>query len=169
MIKKGIFLIFVLLLFPFLTNYSQALQEVAGPIVYAMNPGETKTLRWGLVSDENKSITLIIGAEGKGAELLSFPKTITIQPKQYAYVNVTVVVPAYYSNNVKLSPSVFATQFGEQGGSTELNLRMQKVLTINIGNPQAEQTIPEFPTGGVVLLISITSLFLISSRSRLRF
>lgn len=168
MIKKGIFLIFVLLLFPILTNYSQALQQVAGPLVYTLNLGETKTLQWGLVSDEDKPITLTIGSDGKGSELISFPKTITIQPKEYAYVNVTVTIPADYTNNVKLSPSVYATQYGEQGGSTELNLRMQKVLTINIGNPPAEQTIPEFPTGIAVLLISISFLILISSRSRFR-
>lgn len=144
-IKKIIILIFfVVLILPVSMPPSQALQQVAGPILFQLQPGQTKTMQWGLVSDDNKPVTLALNVDGTGSELISFPKTITIDPKQIVYIDITVTVPADHSNNVKLNPSIYATQFGETGGSTILNIRMQKVLTINIGTPPAEQpTIPQ--------------------------
>lgn len=140
MIKKIIILaFFAVLLLPISMPPSQALQQVAGPIIFQLQPGQAKTMQWGLVSDNDKPVTLALTADGGGSELISFPKTITIDPKQIVYIDVTVTIPTAHSNNVKLSPSIYATQFGETGGSTILNIRMQKVLTINIGTPPVEQ------------------------------
>ncbi|MGI0047473.1 MAG: hypothetical protein ACREBB_09870 [Nitrosotalea sp.] len=47
-----IFSIFAILLIPVSTSYSQALQEVAGQVLYQMQLGQSKTLQWGLLSDD---------------------------------------------------------------------------------------------------------------------
>lgn len=142
--KIGIFLVFGILLVSTLSN-SQALQEVAGPVVFQMQPGKTETLQWGLVSDDNTPITLTLSASGAGSELLSFPSTVTLAPHQYVQVNVTVTVPADQPNNVRFTPSVYATEAGATGGPTVINVRVEKVLTINIGNPPIEATPPPPP------------------------
>ena len=110
-----------------------------------MQPGESKTLQWGLVSDEGTPLTLVLSAGGAGSELLSFPSSVNFTPHQLVYVNVTVTVPADHPNNVKLTPSIYATQAGATGGPTVLNVRMQKVLTINIGNPPIATPQPAAP------------------------
>lgn len=33
-------------------SQTEALQQIAGPIVVNLKPGETKTVQWGLVSDK---------------------------------------------------------------------------------------------------------------------
>lgn len=123
-----------------------ALQQVAGPIVFELEPGTTKTMYWGLVSDSDKPITLEIKADGKGSELLSFSKTLDVEPRQFANVEITVTVPADYPNDVKLTPSIYAVERGETGGATVLNIQMRKVLTLIIGNPVDEEIeTPETP------------------------
>lgn len=106
--------------------------------MFQVQPGEQETLQWGLVSDEDTPRTLTIDATGPATELLSFPKTVYVEPHQTVYVNVTVAVPANHPNNVKLTAGIHATQYGESGGSTIINIRMAKLLTVNIGNPPIE-------------------------------
>ena len=117
------------------TNPSYGLQQVAGKIVAELKPGETKTVQWGLVSDKQNDITTVeLKADGKGAEFLSFPKTVRIDPGQLVFVNITVTVPTDYSSNIELNPALYATEFGEKGGPTVMNIQMKKMLSIIIGS-----------------------------------
>ena len=79
---------------------------------------------------------------GSGSEFLSFEKSITLQPRQLIYANVTVTIPQDHPGGRDLSPSVYATQFGVQDGSTILNIQMKKIPSIII----AENDNPEFRT-----------------------
>ena len=65
---------------------------------------------------------------------------------------------------------MIATQAGQQGGSTVLNIQVQKLVTLNIvGAPttppastpstQSEAMVPEFPSvAGIIFAVSIMSV-----------
>lgn len=123
----------ILLLIPIILHTeSQALQQIAGPIIIEINPGESKTFQWGLASDSDVVTTVELRSEGKGSEFISFTKQITIEPRQFAFTEFTVTIPADHPGGVELMPSLYATEFGEQGGSTVINIQMKKIPTIKI-------------------------------------
>jgi hypothetical protein len=112
---------------------SYALQQVAGDIVVDIKPGETKTFRWGLLSEKNESSTVNMTADGIGAEFLSFPENITLTTRgQVNYVPVNVSIPSNYTGVKELKPSIRATEAGEEVGSTIINIAMSKVLCVVI-------------------------------------
>src|SRR3970040_2381305 len=86
------FFLTVILLIPVTTYDVYALQQVAGKIMVEIKPGETKSFQWGLISDEDNPITIGLSAMGSGSEFLSFEKSITLQPRQLIYANVTVTI-----------------------------------------------------------------------------
>lgn len=140
---KRIWLFFVildlLLISMLITTESEALQQVAGPILVEIKPGETKTFQWGLGSDSDNITTVELRAEGEGAEFLSFPKTVSIEPRQLVYVEVTVTIPSDHPGDIQLNPAMYATEFGEKGGATVINIQMKKIVTIMISpneNPE---------------------------------
>jgi hypothetical protein len=123
----------ILLLIPIIIHTeSQALQQIAGPIIIEIKPGESKTFQWGLASDSDALTTIELRSEGKGSEFLSFTKKITIEPRQFAYAEFTVTIPDDHPGGVELTPSLYATEFGEQGGSTVINIQMKKIPTIKV-------------------------------------
>ena len=129
----AIIIIFILLLVPVSFNSSDALRQVAGKIIVDIKPGGTDSFEWGLASDKTNAITTVkISAEGDGAEFLSFEKSYDIDPQKFLYIPVTVNVPADYPGDITLEPLLYATEFGEEGGATVINIRMLKVLTFNI-------------------------------------
>lgn len=109
-----------------------ALQQVAGLIEVDVNPGETKSVSWQLVSDDSKPITVEIVANGPGSEFLSFPKTVKLEPHAIVPVEIKVSIPKDHSGDVSLRPAVYATQKGEKEGTTVVNVQMKKYVTINI-------------------------------------
>ncbi len=130
-----ILLVGFIVLIPILTvpSKSYALQEAAGNIVVNINPGETKSFQWGLVSDTNKTITVGLRAEGKGLEFLSFPSAVTLKPNQLFNVDVSVTIPAGCAGGLEFRPYLFATEAGEKTGPTIINVQVLKVPTIVVG------------------------------------
>lgn len=133
MLRYFILGFFVLILIPFTNSY--ALQQTANQMEYKLNPGDTQTLRWGFVSDIDEPSILELSAEGAGSELLEFPQTVELGARRLLYVNFTVNIPDNYQTDVELNPSLFALQKGQDEGQTQINIRMQKVISIKIGNP----------------------------------
>ena len=127
-----LFVIVVLILVPIALVDSAALQEVAGKIDVDIKPGETKTFQWGLISDSDTTTTLELSAEGKGAELLFLPKSVALDPHQFLYVKVNATIPNNYSGNVTLTPAMDATEFGQTGGATVINIQVKKFVTLVI-------------------------------------
>ena len=116
-----------------------ALQQIAGPIVIEIKPGESKTFQWGLASDSDAVTSVELRSEGKGSEFISFTKQLSIEPRQFAYAEFTVTIPADHPGGIDLTPSLYATEFGEQGGSTVINIQMKKIPIIKIApneNPE---------------------------------
>lgn len=136
-----LFLITALVFSGMFTVNSFALQQVAGPITVEIKPGETKTFGWTLISDKNDAPTNIkISVEGKGSEFLSFSNDYTLDPRGSKIVEFTVTIPNDHPGGIQLSPMLFATEFGETGGNTVLNIQMLKIPTIII----AKNDNPEF-------------------------
>jgi hypothetical protein len=133
--------LFLLVAIVFTLSISQvfALQQIAGPITVEIKPGESKTFQWGLASDSDVTTNVELRSEGRGSEFLSFTKTINIEPRQFASAEFTVTIPADHPGGVDLMPSLYATEFGEQGGPTVINIQMKKIPTIKIAindNPE---------------------------------
>lgn len=128
-----VFTLFAIILSPVLFEESEALRQVAGKIIVDIKPGQSDTFQWGLASDEaNKITTVVFSAEGDGSEFLSFQETLDIDPKKFEYITVTVSIPADYPGGITLEPFLFATEYGEEGSATQLNIRMLKIPTLNI-------------------------------------
>ena len=47
-----------------------AFQQVTGPVIININPGETKSFSWGLIAGNNETSMLKIYADGNGSEFL---------------------------------------------------------------------------------------------------
>jgi len=110
-----------------------ALRQVAGIIELDLKPGDADTFQWGMISDETEYLTsLELSVEGEGAEFLSFPKTIELQPEELKFVDVTVEIPDDFPGGVTFEPRLIATEFGQTGGATVINLRVLKVVTLNL-------------------------------------
>jgi len=134
-----LFVIIALILVPIALADSAALQEIAGKIDVEIKPGETKTFQWGLVSDSDITTTLGLHTEGKGAEFLFFPKSVILDPHQIVYVKVNATIPNNYPGNLTLTPAMDATEFGQTGGATVINIQVKKFVTLVIApneNPQ---------------------------------
>jgi len=132
--KSIIFLSFiVLLVIPLYLYDVDALRQVAGKIEIDIKPGQTKTFDWGLASDNKNNPTQVeISSEKDGSEFLFFEKNITLDPLDLKYSKITVSIPDNYPGGIKLEPFLYATEFGEKGGATVINIRMLKVVTLNI-------------------------------------
>lgn len=141
-------IIISLLLLPSQTN-AHALQQIAGPITLEMKPGESKTFQWGLVSDSDNPINVSLSSEGIGSEFLSFPEIVNLPPGEVTYITVNVRIPFDHPGAVELKPSLLATQAGEQGAQTVINIQMKKVPSIILAaneNPKfRELTIMSYP------------------------
>jgi len=111
-----------------------ALRQVAGQITVEIKPGETQSFEWGLASDDpNDTTTIHLRAEGDGAEFISFVNdSIDIEPSKTIFIPVTVSIPDEYPGGITLSPKLYATEFGESGGATIMNIQMLKIPVITI-------------------------------------
>lgn len=138
----------VILALPISDMRAWALQQVAGEINTSVEPGGMSSFQWGLLSDSEEQIQIQLRAEGEGAEFLSFPNSVVLEPGKLYWVTVNVTVPGNNPGTLELQPSLYATELGEQGGTTVINIQMQKVVKLNIlPNPDtslASKSLPAF-------------------------
>ena len=129
-----LFLILSIIPNPVLITQSYALQQVAGNILIVIKPGQTKTFNWGLLTEKNQPSTVNVTADGMGAQFLSFPENVTVAAgsRQITDVPVNVTIPTNYTGPRELTPSIRATQAGQEVGATIINIAMSKVLCIAI-------------------------------------
>jgi hypothetical protein len=123
-----------------------ALQQAAGKIELLVPPGGKSTFQWGLLSDGDKEIEVQLRAEGNGSEFMSFPSSVVLEPGKLQWVTVAVSIPQDHPGSVELQPSLFATELGETGGATVINIQMQKQVKLAISaNPDPSLTIESTP------------------------
>lgn len=109
-----------------------ALQQVAGEINVELQPGEGTSFEWGLLSDADRQTRIELRAEGEGAEFLSVPASAVLEPGAFYWVKVNVTVPKDHPGSVEIKPLLYATELGEQGGATVINIQMQKAVKLKI-------------------------------------
>jgi len=120
-----------------MVNPAEALQQTSAKLQYTLEVGETQTLQWGILSDEDETVIIELRAQGKGSELFSFPSTIEAPPHKMVLVDFIVTVPEDYQNDIELRPQLFALQkgFAEEGVSgTVINIEMMTISSIKIGD-----------------------------------
>jgi hypothetical protein len=87
-----------------------------------------------------------------GAEYLSFPENVTLAAGgQVAYIPVNVSIPSNYTGPTELTPSILATEAGEEIGQTIINVAMSKTLCIIVGSQNNGTTIANQSATGLQL------------------
>ena len=147
-----------------------ALQEIAGPLIIHINPGESKPFSWGLIPGNNEQNSVDIYADGIGSEFLFFPKTFGLVPGKVNYVQGNVSIPANYSSGQEFDPTIHASLSTENqtlnGQANTVNLEVSKVLSIIVdgnktGPASSQGSIPAENRGhpiGFIATGSINSL-----------
>jgi len=131
--KKILVTLFFVILLSFSITNVDALRQAAGQIIVDLKPGQSEKFEWVLVSDNPNEVTSIkLSVEGDGSEFLLFPETIELNPRVMRSIEVTVSVPDDFPGDITLTPHLLATEFGEEGGATIINIRMLKIITLNI-------------------------------------
>jgi len=160
---KLLFALAIILTFSAIGDDAQALLQQAGKISVNVSPEKTETFTWGLQSDSDKIITLQLSAEGQGSEFLDFPKSIQLAPGEYVHVEINLTIPQDYSGPLTLSPKMIATESGQSGGPTVINIQMAKTISITIDSEATpDESAPEkqdtqIQTGQVRDKVNITN------------
>lgn len=125
-------MILVLFVFSASTTSSFALLQEAGTISAQAVPGQKTVFAWLIQSDEQEPITVHISSEGDGSEFLSFEESAILQPNQIMQIPITILIPPDYSGPLMLNPTLVATQLGQSGGPTIINLQLAKTINISV-------------------------------------
>jgi hypothetical protein len=115
-------------------------QQIAGPVLVNVSPGETKSFSWGLVAGNNETSNLRIYADGNGSEFLSIPASFKLVPGIINNITGNVTIPANYPTNTTLNPIVHST-ISENDTSSRgnaVNVELSKLLTLTIGGNNTE-------------------------------
>jgi hypothetical protein len=114
-----------------------AFQQIAGPVIINVNPGETKPFSWGLLAGNNETSILKIYSDGNGSEFLSFPQSFRLIPGKINYIVGNITIPSNHPTNMTLSPIIHSTisenDTTNTGGGNSVNVELSKFLTITIG------------------------------------
>jgi len=114
-----------------------AFQQVAGPVIINVYPGETKSFSWGLQAGNNETSMLKLYADGNGSEFLSFPESFRLAPGKINYIVGNVTIPFNHPTNTTLNPIIHSTLSENDttnvGGGNAVNVELSKILTITIG------------------------------------
>jgi hypothetical protein len=123
----------ILLLAPFVLSFNtvEALQQIAGKIEVHLAPGESESVRWGLVSDSDEDLELKLISDGIGAEFLSVPQTAQLAARETKSIDVVITIPEDHPGGATVRPYVQATQAGEPG-QVVLNVGLRKYIDIVI-------------------------------------
>jgi hypothetical protein len=142
-----------------------ALQEIAGPLEITVPIGGTGSAKYGLINDENETVTISLRAEGDVAKYLSFPATVDLEPNKIVYTDITAKIPADYDKSIggNITGDIYALQEGKPG-AVQVNVQMMKSVTILIANQESNSQTVENPktaetTQPSVQTSSITGLF----------
>jgi hypothetical protein len=171
-VKRVLFL-FTLIFSIILLSNVHALQQIAGQLIIPIPIGGIGSVKYGLINDENETITVSLKAEGNIAKYLSFPETLDLQPHKILYTNITAKVPSDYNLSLgkNITGFVYALQEGKPG-QVKINVQMKKSVTISVleqtleetkGN-QEKQTTQEIatPMTGLFTLVSTNYIVIIS-------
>src|SRR5919108_3046579 len=120
----------------------EAFQQIAGPVIINMTPGEIKSFSWGLVAENNETSRLKIYSDGQGSEFLSLPENFRLSPGLTNYLVGNVSIPVGHPTNVTLTPIIHSTlsenETSNAGGTNAVNIELSKIITISIASNKTE-------------------------------
>jgi hypothetical protein len=118
------------------TRHVDAFQQIAGPVIINITPGETKSFTWGLLAENNETSMLKIYSDGEGSEFLSLPEHFRLSPGLTNYLVGNVTIPVSHPTNVTITPIVHSTvsenDTSNTGGANAVNIELSKIITISI-------------------------------------
>jgi len=115
-----------------------ALQQTGGELVINVTQGSSGSAKYGLKNDENKTITVNLGAEGEAASFLELPKELTLAPNEFTYVEVKASMPKDYAGAKELNGLVYALREGEKRGQVQLNVKLGKRVKVIVNEAEPE-------------------------------
>jgi len=123
---------------------SHSLRQTAGNITVKLEPGQTKSFTWGLLTDKKEVNTVNISADGTGADYLSYPEIVELTPDKSINVQGNISIPFDHPGGVELNATLRATEPGERnatsGGTGIVNVEMGKRVFIEMD----QNPFPEF-------------------------
>jgi hypothetical protein len=128
-----------------------AFQQIAGPVIVNINPGETKSFSWGLLAGNNETSLLKIYADGNGSEFLSIPQTFRLNPGKTNYIVGNITIPLNHPTNTSLNPivhsSISENDTENAAGGNAVNVELSKIIAITVGvnKTQAIGNLPSIP------------------------
>jgi len=137
-------LIISLLIIPIVINQANALIQYGGAVELQISPGETKTFEWQLRASQGEGeLNLEMGSYGWGSQFFSYPENLDVPVGEIGTVEVSVTIPFDHPGGVVLGEEhglrTTATEFGESGGTTTINIRASKIIILTILQNEDEQ------------------------------
>jgi len=130
-------LIISLFIFPIAIHQANALIQYGGAVELQISPGETKTFEWQLRASQGEGeLNLEMGSYGWGSEFFSYPENLDVPEGEIGTVEISVTIPIDHPGGVVLGEEhglrTTATEFGESGGTTTINIRASKIIILTI-------------------------------------
>jgi hypothetical protein len=126
-----------------------AFQQIAGPVIINVTPGETKPFSWGLLAGDNETSILSIYADGNGSEFLSFPESYRLTASKTNNITGNVTIPPNHTTNTTLTPIIHSTISENDtnvGGGNAVNVELSKILSIIIGGNKTQTNLTSVTT-----------------------
>jgi len=139
--KKSIIAI-VFLLSLISVNSVLGLGLTAGTVRIVVDVGSSNSSRFGLLNNENETVTVSLRVEGDVAEFIEIPEELELVPKKLTYVDVTATIPEDYDGSFggNITGYIFAVQEGTPG-QVQINVQARKAVQILI--PEFGGKLPE--------------------------
>ncbi len=147
-----------------LTIPSLALQQTTGPLSINATVGSQIFTQYGLRNEENQSVTVKLSVNGSIENFINYPTQLTLAPNEFKYVNISTNISSDYDGPTNLNGTIYALKEGESGGQVQLNIRLGKLISLNIIKPTSNNNyiIITF----ISLIVAITILAMIKYKKR---
>ncbi len=130
-------IILSLFIIPIVAHQGYSLIQYGTTVELELLPGESETFEWSFrASEKDRAIDLQLGSYGWGSQFFSHPETLHIPANEEAVVKITVTIPPDHPGGVTLGVDsalrASATQLGEEGGQTVINIRASRIVHLTI-------------------------------------
>lgn len=119
-----------------LIGTSSGIGQTGGNIFVTIQPGETKTIFFGVWNDDkNQTKTFTFKKAGAGSEFITLPANVTFAPDEKIHVKGNVTIPSDFSCSTTLVPQIFAEDRLPCDSPFCFVLRVMKRVFMNIEVP----------------------------------
>ena len=119
---------------------ANALLQIAGNMEFNATRGGGAVFMHGIISNEQKPITVLFSADGSASKFLSFPESVVINPGEVNYFEIKAAIPVEYTGKGLELGWFYTTQEGSSGGAAQLNVRLAKKIVVFISDAMDNET-----------------------------